>query len=162
MNRNSEPSGFTGNVRLLLAAMIGQVTDGVSLDAQQARIRAWCDANGYALLELREDAGAFGLSFGDFELFYPEVYRALEGDRFFFVLVPPALCSRAAALAWPLIFHEMGHVVDHHFGKARGIHPDYPNSTSKLKQFAKHGHQKAQEKLWAQEYTSDFLAVLIA
>ena len=30
----------------------GQATDGVSLDAQQARIRAWCEANGYTLVGL--------------------------------------------------------------------------------------------------------------
>jgi DNA invertase Pin-like site-specific DNA recombinase len=38
----------------------GQVTDGVSLDAQQARIRAWCEANGYNLVGLHLDAGLSG------------------------------------------------------------------------------------------------------
>ena len=38
----------------------GQVIDGVSLDAQQARIRAWCEANGYSLLGLHVDAGLSG------------------------------------------------------------------------------------------------------
>jgi DNA invertase Pin-like site-specific DNA recombinase len=38
----------------------GQALDGVSLDAQQARIRAWCDANDYALLSLHIDAGLSG------------------------------------------------------------------------------------------------------
>ena len=38
----------------------GQATDGVSLEAQQARIRAWCEANGYALLALHVDAGLSG------------------------------------------------------------------------------------------------------
>lgn len=38
----------------------GQATDGVSLDAQQARIRAWCEGNGYTLVGLHVDAGLSG------------------------------------------------------------------------------------------------------
>lgn len=38
----------------------GQVTDGVSLEAQRARIEAWCEANGYELAELYTDAGLSG------------------------------------------------------------------------------------------------------
>lgn len=38
----------------------GQAQDGVSLDAQQARIRAWCEANGYVLIGLHVDAGLSG------------------------------------------------------------------------------------------------------
>lgn len=38
----------------------GQASDGVSLEAQQARIRAWCEANGYTLTSLHVDAGLSG------------------------------------------------------------------------------------------------------
>lgn len=38
----------------------GQAADGVSLEAQQARIRSWCDANGYALVGIQVDAGLSG------------------------------------------------------------------------------------------------------
>jgi DNA invertase Pin-like site-specific DNA recombinase len=38
----------------------GQAMDGVSLDAQQARIRAWCEGNGYVLVGLHVDAGLSG------------------------------------------------------------------------------------------------------
>lgn len=38
----------------------GQVTDGVSLDAQQAKIRAWCEANSCELVGLHVDAGLSG------------------------------------------------------------------------------------------------------
>lgn len=38
----------------------GQAVDGVSLDTQQARIRAWCEANGYTLVGLHVDAGLSG------------------------------------------------------------------------------------------------------
>lgn len=38
----------------------GQAADGVSLDAQQARIKAWCEANGYVLTEVQVDAGLSG------------------------------------------------------------------------------------------------------
>ena len=38
----------------------GQVTDGVSLDAQRERIAAWCHANGFHLAEVFVDAGLSG------------------------------------------------------------------------------------------------------
>lgn len=38
----------------------GQVEDGVSLDAQVAKIRAWADLNGYQLGEIFSDAGISG------------------------------------------------------------------------------------------------------
>jgi site-specific DNA recombinase len=38
----------------------GQANDGVSLDAQAARIRVWCEANGYELTEIWSDAGISG------------------------------------------------------------------------------------------------------
>src|SRR5690348_16798834 len=37
-----------------------QASDGVSLDAQKAKIRAWCEANGYTLAGLHVDAGLSG------------------------------------------------------------------------------------------------------
>ena len=40
----------------------GQATDGVSLDAQRARIESWCIANGYELVAVYEDAGISGKS----------------------------------------------------------------------------------------------------
>ena len=46
-----------GYVRVSTA---GQVEDGVSLDAQRAKIAAWCAANGYALIDTYEDAGVSG------------------------------------------------------------------------------------------------------
>lgn len=38
----------------------GQVADGVSLDAQQTRLRAWCEANDYSLIGLHVNAGLSG------------------------------------------------------------------------------------------------------
>lgn len=38
----------------------GQASDGVSLETQQARIKAWCDANGYRLVAVHVDAGLSG------------------------------------------------------------------------------------------------------
>jgi len=38
----------------------GQAKDGVSLEAQAARIRAWCEADGYELVEIRSDPGLSG------------------------------------------------------------------------------------------------------
>lgn len=38
----------------------GQASEGVSLEAQQARIQAWCTANGYTLLSIEIDAGISG------------------------------------------------------------------------------------------------------
>ena len=38
----------------------GQVTDGVSLDAQRERVGAWCVANGYAIGDVFVDSGLSG------------------------------------------------------------------------------------------------------
>ncbi len=38
----------------------GQVNEGVSLEAQQAKIKSWCEAHGYALLGIQVDAGLSG------------------------------------------------------------------------------------------------------
>ena len=38
----------------------GQAVDGVSLDAQRAKIEAWCTAHGYDLVTTFEDAGISG------------------------------------------------------------------------------------------------------
>ena len=40
----------------------GQATDGVSLDAQRAKIEAWAVANDYELIAIHEDAGITGTS----------------------------------------------------------------------------------------------------
>ena len=34
-----------------------QAREGISMDAQESRIRAWCQAMGYDLMELYQDAG---------------------------------------------------------------------------------------------------------
>src|SRR5689334_17391863 len=39
---------------------VGQAVEGISLDAQQAKIRAWCEANGYELADVFVDAGISG------------------------------------------------------------------------------------------------------
>lgn len=38
----------------------GQAEGGISLEAQQAKIRAWCEANGYTLVQMHVDAGISG------------------------------------------------------------------------------------------------------
>lgn len=38
----------------------GQVQEGISLEAQQAKIRAWCEATGYELVSTHVDAGISG------------------------------------------------------------------------------------------------------
>src|SRR2546427_10779418 len=38
----------------------GQAQKGVSLEAQEAKIRAWCEANNYSMLALHNDAGLSG------------------------------------------------------------------------------------------------------
>ena len=38
----------------------GQAEEGVSLDAQKAKIEAWCMANDYELTAIYEDAGISG------------------------------------------------------------------------------------------------------
>jgi len=38
----------------------GQAVDGISLDAQRAKIAAWCELNGYSLADVHTDAGISG------------------------------------------------------------------------------------------------------
>ena len=38
----------------------GQAQDGASMEAQEAKIRAWCGANGYILTAIQTDAGMSG------------------------------------------------------------------------------------------------------
>ena len=52
----------------------GQAENGVSLDTQKARIRAWTDANGYGLLAVYIEAGLSGGRADN----RPELQRALE------------------------------------------------------------------------------------
>ena len=69
-----------GYVRVSTA---GQATDGVSMGAQTARIRTWCDANGYSLAETFTDAGISGKRADN----RPGLRRALD-----------AACKQRAAL----------------------------------------------------------------
>ena len=52
----------------------GQANEGVSLEAQQAKIAAWCDANGYELAGVYTDAGLSGKRADN----RPELQRALK------------------------------------------------------------------------------------
>ena len=38
----------------------GQADEGVSLEAQRTKIKAWCEANGYRLAVVHTDAGISG------------------------------------------------------------------------------------------------------
>src|SRR4051812_847817 len=51
-----------------------QAIDGVSLDAQRSRIQAWCQANGYTLSAVFEDAGVSGKRADN----RPQLQKALE------------------------------------------------------------------------------------
>ena len=54
-----------------------QATEGVSLEAQQARIAAWCESNGYKLAEVCIDAGLSGSRMDN----RPELQRALDAIK---------------------------------------------------------------------------------
>jgi DNA invertase Pin-like site-specific DNA recombinase len=51
---------FPRAVGYIRVSTAGQVTDGVSLEAQQDRIRQWCQLNGYSLIGIEKDAGLSG------------------------------------------------------------------------------------------------------
>ena len=54
-----------------------QATEGVSLEAQQTRITAWCETNGYELSEVCIDAGISGSRMDN----RPELQRALRSIK---------------------------------------------------------------------------------
>lgn len=58
------------------AASVSRVSGG--LDAQKARIQAWCDYQGLEPAVIEEDAGSSGLSIGDRPGFRAAVRRVLE------------------------------------------------------------------------------------
>jgi DNA invertase Pin-like site-specific DNA recombinase len=49
-------------VAYIRVSTVGQVEDGVSLDAQRAKIAAWCSLNDAELVAVFEDAGLSGAS----------------------------------------------------------------------------------------------------
>jgi len=65
---------MTAAIGYIRVSTAGQVEDGVSLDAQQARIAAWCLANDYDLAELFIDAGISGKRADN----RPELQRAID------------------------------------------------------------------------------------
>ncbi len=52
--------GSTTAIGYIRVSTAGQVTDGVSLDAQRAKIEAWCGVNDYELIDVYSDAGISG------------------------------------------------------------------------------------------------------
>jgi DNA invertase Pin-like site-specific DNA recombinase len=55
-----EPATMQRAVGYIRVSTTQQATDGVSLDAQRARISGWCELNGYKLVALHADEGLSG------------------------------------------------------------------------------------------------------
>jgi DNA invertase Pin-like site-specific DNA recombinase len=77
-HKHTESSRAVGYVRV---STEGQATDGVSLEAQQAKVKAYCDLNGLELLHVYSDAGISGKRADN----RPELQKALD-----------AICNRNA------------------------------------------------------------------
>jgi DNA invertase Pin-like site-specific DNA recombinase len=69
--KTSEASRAVGYVRV---STEGQAADGVSLEAQEAKIKAYCDLNGLELVRVHVDAGMSGKRADN----RPELQKALE------------------------------------------------------------------------------------
>lgn len=69
--KSNEPSRAIGYVRV---STEGQAAEGVSLEAQEAKIRAYCELNGMELLNIHVDAGLSGKRADN----RPELQKALE------------------------------------------------------------------------------------
>jgi len=72
--RKSSPTPSLQAVGYVRVSTEDQAREGVSLEAQRAKIHAWCEANGYALLAVHEDAGLSGKSTDN----RPGLQQALE------------------------------------------------------------------------------------
>jgi DNA invertase Pin-like site-specific DNA recombinase len=58
--RTPKQSGTPPAVGYLRVSTEGQATDGISLDAQGAKVALWCEANGRHLVAVHQDAGLSG------------------------------------------------------------------------------------------------------
>ena len=76
----------------------GQATEGVSLDMQQSRGRAWAEANGYEVADVYVDAGISGKRADN----RPELQRALAALKAGDVLVFYSL-SRLSRTTWDVL-----------------------------------------------------------
>lgn len=64
----------------LRVSTAGQVTDGMSLDAQESKARAWCDYNGYEVKAVFTDAGISGKSTANREGLQNALDSVKKGD----------------------------------------------------------------------------------
>jgi len=51
------------------------------------------------------------ISYFGFDITYPEFWAEAKDKRFYFVQVVPELADREASLNWPIIIHEMAHII---------------------------------------------------
>jgi site-specific DNA recombinase len=79
-----------------------QAQEGISLEAQQAKIRAWCEANGHELVEVYVDAGISGRSMKS-RVGLQNALDALKKDQ---VLVTYSLSRLARSLKDALVITE--------------------------------------------------------
>ena len=80
-----------------------QVTEGISLEAQEARIAAWCAANGYELSQVFIDAGISGKRMDT----RPELHKALASLKKGMALVTYSLSRLARSTKDALTISEI-------------------------------------------------------
>lgn len=81
----------------------GQVQDGVSLEAQRAKVEAWCTANGCALLQVHVDAGLSGSRADNRPALQAALKQACEGKA---VLVVYSLSRLARSTKDAIVISE--------------------------------------------------------
>jgi hypothetical protein len=98
-----------------------------------------------------------------FDLKYPEFWDLVKDQRFYFVQFVRKLADRNRSLDWPLLIHEIGHIVDMTKGIVSSTIPnsDYYKAFQVLRHrilYSEEQYAFAQKVSRVGEYVADFLA----
>lgn len=61
-----------------------------------------------------------------FREWYPEFWNIMHNKKFYFVQIVPEFKKEGASLDWPIILHEIAHVICYHMGTIQMYFPELP------------------------------------
>ncbi|MFX1537986.1 MAG: hypothetical protein ACFFDI_27650 [Promethearchaeota archaeon] len=97
---------------------------------------------------------------------YPEFWNRMRNKKFYFVQVVPEFKKEGASLDWPIILHEIAHLICYHMGTIQMYFPELPlRSALEIAQSYSPESQRiprflfilAQKKLYITEHLADLM-----